>query len=101
MNIYEKRWLKAKSYFERLNKIVATKKYTIMFSDMFLEKGKIFDINETEKLISISQDNIQWIIYNGDPTYDEGVLDKIEDTLKSFKDMIKVYAEVDWAKESI
>jgi hypothetical protein len=92
MNIYEKRWATVKAYFERINDLIRSD-IVVVYDGAYIEKP--FFISEQMKEISIREDCSTYIVYSGDPMFDEGVHDKIEDTLAKFRKEFKFLRHVD------
>jgi hypothetical protein len=92
MNIFDKRWLNARKFTEKVNSIISENEDCFVFFD-----GESFDeikIDEEHREILLVSTNCVVCIYNGDKDCDEGAHTTSKEWLTDTKQRLQIFKEI-------
>lgn len=93
MNIYDKRWLNARKFAEKVEAIITEHEdYVLMYDGELVDEIKI---DEEHREIFIVSENCTYGLYNGDKDYDEGANTTSKKWLEEIKQRVQIFKEIE------
>lgn len=93
MNMYDARWNSAKKYMTFLRDTIKANEHYHLFFDGMRFNGSII-IDEENRTIELKEDNVSYILYDGDVECDEGAHTLVEEWLEDIQTRVQVFQEI-------